>query len=90
MDGRPRDRKENRPVHADQHSSPQASAQAMFQRVITGWAMDALSLRRRGLDRPSERSGTGLWLTPGPLRVTEERSWSVPAIRWRPRSDIAA
>ena len=24
---------------------------AMFQRMLTGWAMDTLALRRRGLDR---------------------------------------
>jgi hypothetical protein len=28
---------------------------AMFQRVLAAWAVDALSLRRRGLDRPGSR-----------------------------------
>ena len=49
------------------HNQPQIrraddAMQEMFQRVLTGWAMDALSLRRRGLDRPSSREGAGLAL----------------------------
>jgi hypothetical protein len=71
---------------------PDARAQSMFQRVVTGWAMDALSLRRRGLDRPSSRSGRGLGIVPG--RVDAE-AWAIqpgpaPLIRWRPPSDLAA
>lgn len=34
-----------------------AAAKEMFARVLRSWAMDALSLRRRGLDRPSFRRG---------------------------------
>lgn len=34
-------------------------ARAMFSRVLQSWASDVLSLRRRGLDRPSFRYG--LW-----------------------------
>lgn len=30
---------------------------AMFERVLAAWAMDVLSLRRRGLDRPTVRKG---------------------------------
>jgi hypothetical protein len=29
----------------------------MYQRVLSGWARDALSLRRAGLDRPCPRPG---------------------------------
>lgn len=84
--------------HADQQTTPEARAQAMFQRVITHWAMDALSLRRRGLDRPSVRDGTGLWVSPpAPPRAlrlaSDHEPGPAPAIRWRPpprRPDIAA
>lgn len=31
-------------------------ARAMFQRVLTGWAMDVLALRREGLDTPTVRA----------------------------------
>jgi hypothetical protein len=31
----------------------------MFQRVLQAWAVDALALRRRGLDRPCSRDGAG-------------------------------
>lgn len=31
------------------------NAKAMFQRVLTGWATDVLSLRKRGWDRPCLR-----------------------------------
>lgn len=30
-------------------------AQRMFQRVLRNWAVDALRLRREGLDRPTAR-----------------------------------
>jgi hypothetical protein len=33
------------------------NARAMFQRVLSGWAVDVLSLRRRGWDRPCMRLG---------------------------------
>jgi hypothetical protein len=32
-----------------------AEARDMFQRYLTGWAMDALSLRKQGLDTPCWR-----------------------------------
>lgn len=38
----------------------EALAQAMFRRVLTGWAMDLLALRRSGLDRPGPRSGSAM------------------------------
>ncbi len=31
------------------------NARSMFQKVLSGWAMDVLSLRRRGWDRPCLR-----------------------------------
>lgn len=31
-------------------------AQAMFQRVLSGWACDVLALRKAGLDRPRFRA----------------------------------
>jgi hypothetical protein len=33
-----------------------AECRAMFQQTLTRWAMDVLTLRRLGLDRPSFRS----------------------------------
>jgi hypothetical protein len=78
-------------VNRNRHKTAQDEAKVMFQRVVTGWAMDALSLRRRGLDRPSVREGTGLWVTPGRLRmVCDQPAKPGPMIRWRPRPDIAA
>jgi hypothetical protein len=77
--------------HADQERSPQEKAQQMFQRVITGWAMDALSLRRRGLDRPGQRQGTGACTAPPAMRmVYDDGTGPTPAIRWRPPADMAA
>ncbi len=72
------------------HDSPkQAQAservQEMFQRVLTSWAMDALSLRRRGLDRPSSRECAGLALS-RPERDDDSRMIydpAQPAITWR-------
>ncbi len=32
-----------------------AEARGMFQRYLTGWAMDALYLRKHGLDTPTWR-----------------------------------
>jgi hypothetical protein len=68
-------------------------AQFMFQRVVTGWAMDALALRRAGLDRPSVRRGRSLGLIPGRTDAPRGLGTGVgttPAIRWRPPSDLAA
>jgi|GEM_PF-6414605 len=40
-------------------------ARAIYQRVLAGWAMDVLELRREGLDRPSMRcTGETLPMTP--------------------------
>ena len=45
-------------VHAAAGTEPRehdVMVRAMFQRVLAAWAIDALSLRRRGLDRPGSR-----------------------------------
>lgn len=44
-------------------------ARRMFRAVLAPWAMDMLSLRRRGLDRPSRRYQCGLVLRPGAAGV---------------------
>ncbi len=50
---------------ADATPDPRAAARAMFGRVLGMWAGDLLSLRRRGLDRPTFRRGA--WSTAGLL-----------------------
>jgi hypothetical protein len=76
------------------NSNPPAQAhieaQSMFHRVVTGWAMDALALRRQGLDRPSARDGHTPGLAPGRVGRMVITPGPVPAIRWRPPSDLAA
>ena len=47
-------------VHQVETSAMTSDVQIMFQRMLTGWAMDALALRRRGLDRPGRRTCAGL------------------------------
>lgn len=47
-------------------------AKRMFQRMLSGWAMDVLELRRTGMDRPSFRGGrleTARRLTAGQSNV---------------------
>jgi hypothetical protein len=39
-----------------------AGARQMYQRVLAGWAMDLLTLRRAGLDQPGRR---GAWARGG-------------------------
>jgi hypothetical protein len=73
-------------VHNQPHRREASQAvQEMFQRVLTGWAMDALSLRRRGLDRPTSRECAGLALArPGPADDSRRVYAPVdPAITWR-------
>lgn len=53
-------------------------ARAMYRRVLSGWAMDALTLRRKGLDRPCARKGSRRHAlmpgeTGGPL---DDRRWT--------------
>ena len=73
-------------VHHQPHRREATDAvHEMFQKVLTGWAMDALALRRRGLDRPSSREGAGLALT-RPERAEDSRmiyAPAEPAITWR-------
>lgn len=59
-------------IHAEPWQTP-STARAMFQRVLASWAGDLLELRRRGLDRPGRRDGTGApaWL--GPADPVEAR-----------------
>ncbi|MBK7404713.1 MAG: hypothetical protein IPJ41_08775 [Phycisphaerales bacterium] len=43
---------------------PVLQAERMYRAVLAPWAMDLLSLRHRGLDRPSRRYANGLVLRP--------------------------
>ncbi|MBL9031186.1 MAG: hypothetical protein JNM80_05715 [Phycisphaerae bacterium] len=43
------------------------AARAMYRHMLTGWVMDALELRRRGLDRPTRRDGADLPLGPSSM-----------------------
>jgi hypothetical protein len=76
--------------NASQPAQAHIQAQSMFHRVVTGWAMDTLALRRQGLDRPSAREGHGPGLTPGRVARLMINPGPTPAIRWRPPSDLAA
>lgn len=60
---------QHRKTRTDAHANLLAvrEARAIYQRVLAGWAMDALELRRGGLDRPSIRC-TGETLTVTPQR----------------------
>jgi hypothetical protein len=59
---------------------------AMFTRVLSGWAMDLMELRRTGLIVPSAREGTPDPVMPSPGRdsgsLTMDRCW--------PARDVAA
>jgi hypothetical protein len=44
-------------IHAIRQSDDRT--RAMFRRYLSGWTMDLLELRRRGLDRPCQRQGSG-------------------------------
>jgi hypothetical protein len=79
--------------HARNASHPaqaHIAAQSMFHRVVTGWAMDTLALRRQGLDRPSARGAKAAGITPGRVDRMVITPGPAPAIRWRPPSDLAA
>ncbi|MBY0311024.1 MAG: hypothetical protein K2W85_03040 [Phycisphaerales bacterium] len=43
------------PEASMQESDPVKHAQAMFNRVLSSWAMDVLALRKRGWDVPCRR-----------------------------------
>jgi hypothetical protein len=76
--------------NASQPAQAHIEAQSMFHRVVTGWAMDTLALRRSGLDRPSARDSHAPGLVPGQVERLVIRPGPSPAIRWRPPSDLAA
>src|SRR5436305_15192458 len=53
---------------------------ALFRRYLSGWAMDLLELRRRGLDRPCMRDGAGAGpVSPG--HTSDHDSGSPGALR---------
>lgn len=41
-----------------QRARIEQDARRIYARYLSGWAMDALALRRSGLDRPSVRSAS--------------------------------
>lgn len=43
-------------------------ARLMFQRMLTGWAMDVLTLRKQGLDAPSLRAPQDNFRMQQPIR----------------------
>lgn len=43
-------------------------ARRMYQRMLSTWAMDLLSLRQRGMDRPGARSYAPSSYVPAPAR----------------------
>jgi len=46
--------------HLSQKDLQAMDARRMFNRVLAAWAMDVLALKKRNLDRPSLRHGSGL------------------------------
>lgn len=66
----------------------------MFHGVLSGWAMDALRLRKRGLDVPSARGPSRTFASPSGERTPGDESWRVDdALRhpaWREARDRAA
>lgn len=53
----------------DQSSAAAREVRHLFQRVLGAWAMDILSLRRAGLDRPSVRAGSPFALVAPPAGI---------------------
>jgi hypothetical protein len=74
-------------------SSPQRSqriedlTRAMFTRVLSGWAMDLLELRRTGLIVPCARDGGSEPVMPS---WSEARTGPLTLDRRWPASDVAA
>ncbi len=55
----------NASIDAQANDRAVREARAIYQRVLAGWAMDVLELRRGGLDKPSLRDhGHKLPMTP--------------------------
>ena len=69
----------------------------MFARVLSGWAMDLLELRRTGLIRPSARDGAPDPVMPFPSDAEsgprEDLRWAIhPAAavaQWQPKRKAA-
>jgi hypothetical protein len=77
---------------ANQDRSLEHQVRVMFHRVVASWASDALSLRRRGLDRPSARERGEGPVAPAAILSTgwsERRYCEAPAIRWIPAAASA-
>ena len=71
----------------------EAQTQAMFTRVLSGWALDLLELRRTGLIVPSARDGAPdpvmpAWSEQFDGSVMHDRRWPTPGIvgrlQWHP------
>lgn len=54
---------------------PDPAVARMYGRVVSAWAVDALRLRRAGLDRPVSRA-RGAWGAVGIGRRDDERAWA--------------
>lgn len=55
----------NAGIDAQANDRAVREARAIYQRVLAGWAMDVMELRRGGLDKPSLRDqGRTLPMTP--------------------------
>ena len=72
-----------------------ARARRMYARVLSGWAIDLLALRRTGQITPSAREGLGTPVQPGPdaLALRAQSRWAIGIassdIRWRPQKKAA-
>lgn len=78
---------------AQPHADVLEDARSMYRRVLSGWAIDAARLRRRGLDRPSRRAGNGLGLPrSGGSTRRMERAWpigdSLDILKWTRRPGV--
>ena len=66
----------------------------MFHGVLSGWAMDALRLRKRGLDVPTARGSSRSFNSPGGDRTPMGEAWrlddSLRHPAWRDARDRAA
>ena len=76
--------------------SIQAQSRAMFARVLSGWTLDLLELRRTGLIVPGARDGAPDPAMPFPreenLTLTDARWPARPAAalpRWKPQRRAA-
>jgi hypothetical protein len=76
-------------------SKIETQTKAMFTRVLSGWALDLLELRRSGLIVPGQREGTPDLVTPdfgdrpSLNHSLRWRSDVASALRWRPQRSAA-